>query len=126
MYSIKVYISYHLVDYDLNLVQSKIETQEDRQLQRSTQEYLEEQFNSLNIYDLDIHDLTKSQQIPFWAWGPILVKSRSELPHLSDPYEPPQWAYRPLFEDGYLLISFQATMCKVLLSITYSNAYLLY
>ena len=48
--------------------------------------------------------------------------------YLSNPYEPSQLAYHPLFEAGYLLISFHAPMCKVLLLIvvTYSNAYLLY
>ena len=43
--------------------------------------------------------------------------------YLSDPYEPPQQAYRPLFEADCFLMFFQATMFKVLLPIAYSNAY---
>ena len=39
-------------------------------------------------------------------------------PHLSDPHNPPQRAHRPLFEAGYLLISFQALMRKLLWPIT--------
>ena len=55
---------------------------------------------------------------PLWDQGSYSRQFSLRTPHLSDPHNPPQRAHRPLFEAGYLLISFQALMRKVSWPIT--------
>ena len=47
--------------------------------------------HNLNIYDLDIYDLAKSQTDSLWDQGPTLVKSRSGLPISQIPTNKPHY-----------------------------------
>ena len=98
----------HLVGYNLNLARIRLRhrsfvncTGRGKSLSRCS---------NLNSYNLDLSTTLRS----------VSISLRTS--DLSDPCEPPQRAYRTLFEAGYLLISSQTLMCKFLLPITYSNA----